>query len=82
MKVFIVQQESEYEIYKVSDNLVQDFKVKMAKSIVVEAKDLQEAIGKFSVLEKPKDLEFNPELKKFKVHEKIENASNHVIHRM
>ncbi len=72
MKIFIVQEESEYTIYKVSDNLIEDFKIKMEKSIVVEANDLQEAINKFAVLEKPCDLEFNPELKKFKEEVRID----------
>ena len=66
MKYFIVQQEFEYTIFKVTDNLIEDFKIKMEKSIVVEAKDLQEAINKFEALEKPNDLPFNPELKKFR----------------
>lgn len=64
MKYFIVQEEFEYTIHKVSDNLIDDFKVKFAESAVVEAKDLQEALGKFDALEKTSDLPFNPELKK------------------
>jgi hypothetical protein len=71
MKYFIVQEEFEYTIFKVTDNLIEDFKIKMEKSIVVEAKDLQEAINKFEALEKPNDLPFNPVMKKYKEEVKI-----------
>jgi hypothetical protein len=71
MKYFIVQEELEYTIHKVSDNLIDDFKVKFAESAVVEANDLQEALSKFDALEKPVDLPFNPELKKCKEEVKV-----------
>lgn len=77
MKYFIVQEESEYTIFKVTDNLIEDFKIKMEKSVVIEAKDLQEAINKFEALEKPHDLPFNPAMKKFK-EENIIMKGSHV----
>jgi hypothetical protein len=66
MKYFIVQGEIEYTIYKVSDDLIEDFKVKMEKSIVVEGRNIQDAIIKFGELEKLDDLPFNPALNKVK----------------
>lgn len=71
MKIFIVKEEEAYTIWKVSDNLIEEFKVKMEKDIVVEAKDLQEAINKFEALEKSDDLQFNPTLNKYKEEVKI-----------
>ena len=66
MKYFIVQEEFEYSIYKVSDSLIEDFKVKMEKSILIEARSIQEALIKFGKLEKSGDFQLNPELKKVK----------------
>jgi antitoxin component of MazEF toxin-antitoxin module len=66
MRIFIVQKMGEYSIMKVPDRLLDEFKSKMGEQVVVEGKDIQEAIVKFSDLERPAECEFNPELKKYK----------------
>lgn len=68
MKVFIVRKEEEnnYSIFKVSDDLIDEFKKNMGEKIVLEGKDIADAIIQFGVMEKPEDFEFSTDLQKFK----------------
>lgn len=66
MKVFIIRKEIEHEyaITKVSDNLVEEFEQVNKDKIVLEGSSLQDALIKFSALEKEPEIPFNPVLNK------------------
>jgi hypothetical protein len=64
MKVFIIRKEIEHEyaITKVSDDLVEEFEQVNKDKIVLEGSSLQDALIKFSALEKEPEIPFNPVL--------------------
>lgn len=65
MKVFIVKEGREFCIYKVSDELLSQFKEKKDAQIIVEAQDIQQVIQKFCEQEHKPALGFNPVLNRY-----------------
>jgi hypothetical protein len=66
MKVYIVQELSEYKIYKVSEQLAVEFEAEKKDCIVVQGNSIQEVLTGFHAVSKPEELQFNTELVKYK----------------
>jgi hypothetical protein len=78
MKVYIVQEIEEYKIYKVPENLIQEFEEAKKESIVVSGKNFQEVLIAFDAITKVDELTFNSELVKYRAisQEKIEEEES------
>jgi hypothetical protein len=70
MKIYIVQELNQYSIYKVSDQLVNNFEDEKGKTVVVESKSISDALSKFAVIEKVAGMEFNSGVVKYKLQQR------------
>lgn len=66
MKVYIVLELHEYKIYKVPDNLINEFEAEKKDCIVVQGNSIQEVLIGFDELSKQEGLQFNSEIIKYK----------------
>lgn len=72
--MFIVKEEREYQIFRVSAEVNDSFQKEHGRKIIAEADNLGDLINKFQDLNKEK-LHFNPEIGNFKVTNKDDDEN-------
>lgn len=81
MKYYIVQDIQEYAIYKVAENLVNEFEAEKKECIVVQGSSIQEVLIAFDGITKLEDWQFNSEMVKYKAQQKEEMEESRIKHR-
>ena len=66
MKMYIVQEIEEYKVFKVPDNLIEEFEAAKKDCIVARAKNIHEVLTTFDIMPKQDGLKFNARLEKYK----------------
>ncbi|MBO9203803.1 MULTISPECIES: hypothetical protein [Niastella] len=66
MKIYIVQEIEGYKIFKVSDNLIEEFETAKKDCIVARGRNIYEVLTTFDIMPKLDRLELNAKLEKYK----------------
>ncbi|OQP60111.1 hypothetical protein A3860_34855 [Niastella vici] len=66
MKMYIVQEIEEYKVFKVPDNLIEEFETAKKDCIVAHGKNIHEVLTTFDIMPKQNGLEFDAKLVKYK----------------